>query len=58
LIPALIKDGLLAEIDFANVPNFKNITANFRDLAIDPGNRHSILVPMAHRFVGAHRSRQ
>ncbi len=42
LISPLIKDGLLAEIDFANVPNFKNISANFRDLAIDPGNQHSI----------------
>ncbi|MDS4030404.1 MAG: spermidine/putrescine ABC transporter substrate-binding protein [Candidatus Competibacter sp.] len=42
LIPSLIKDGLLAEIDYANVPNFKNIAANFRDLAIDPGNRYSI----------------
>lgn len=42
LISPLVKDGLLAEIDFANVPNFKNISANFRDLAFDPGNRHSI----------------
>ena len=44
LIQPLIKDGLLAEIDFANVPNFKNISANFRDLAFDPGNRHSVSV--------------
>jgi spermidine/putrescine transport system substrate-binding protein len=42
LIPPLVKDGLLAEIDYANVTNFKNIAANFRDLAIDPGNRHSV----------------
>lgn len=42
LIQPLVKDGLLAEIDFANVPNFKNISANFRDLAFDPGNRHSV----------------
>ncbi len=42
LISPLVKDGLLAEIDFAKVPNFKNISANFRDLAIDPGNRHSV----------------
>lgn len=41
-IPSLSKDGLLAKFDFANVPNFKNIAANFRDLAIDPGNRHSV----------------
>jgi spermidine/putrescine transport system substrate-binding protein len=42
LIPPLTADGLLAEIDFQNVPNFKNISANFRDLAYDPGNRHSV----------------
>ena len=38
----LIEDGMLAEIDYTNVPNFKNISANFRDLAYDPGNKHSI----------------
>jgi spermidine/putrescine transport system substrate-binding protein len=42
LIPPLVDDGLLAAIDFAYVPNFKYISANFRDLALDPGNRHSI----------------
>ncbi len=42
LIPSLVADGLLAEIDYGNVPNFKNISANFRDLAYDPGNIHSI----------------
>ncbi len=43
VIPALIREGRLAEIDYRNVPNFKNISANFRDLAYDPGNRHSII---------------
>lgn len=42
LIPALVADNLLAKIDYRNVPNFKNISANFRDLAFDPGNQHSI----------------
>ncbi|MDG4597767.1 MAG: spermidine/putrescine ABC transporter substrate-binding protein [Candidatus Contendobacter sp.] len=42
LIQPLVKDGLLAKIDFAKVPNFKNVSANFRDLAFDPGNRHSV----------------
>ncbi len=41
-IPQLVADGLLAEIDHQSVPNFKNISANFRDLAYDPGNKHSI----------------
>ncbi len=42
-IPALLADGLLAEIDYRNVPNFKDVSANFRDLAYDPGNKHSIV---------------
>ncbi len=42
LFPALIKEQLLAEINLSRVPNFKNISANFRDLAIDPGNRYSV----------------
>jgi spermidine/putrescine transport system substrate-binding protein len=42
LLPMMVASGLLAEIDHANVPNLKNISANFRDLAFDPGNRHSV----------------
>jgi spermidine/putrescine transport system substrate-binding protein len=42
LLPGLVGDGLLAEIDYRNVPNSKNISANFRDLVSDPGNRHNI----------------
>jgi len=42
LIPPLAADGLLTEINYQNVPNFKNISPNFRDLAFDPGNVHSI----------------
>lgn len=42
LFPGLIKEHLLAEINFTNVPNFKSISANFRDFAIDPGNRFSV----------------
>lgn len=41
-IPDLIAEGLLAEIDYRHLPNFKNISANFRDLAYDPGNKYSI----------------
>jgi len=41
-IPLLVADGLLAKIDYRNVPNFDNISANFRDLAYDPDNRHSV----------------
>jgi len=42
LIPGSVSDGMLAEINYQNVPNFKNISANFRDLVYDPGNRHSV----------------
>ena len=42
-IPNLIARNLLAEIDYQNVPNLKNVAADFRDLAFDPGNRHSVL---------------
>ena len=42
LIPSLLADGMLAEIDYHHVANFKNISANFRDLAYDPGNKHTI----------------
>lgn len=42
LVHPLVKEGLLAPINMSNIPNFKNISPNFRDLAFDPGNRHSI----------------
>ncbi len=41
-IPSLVSEGLLARIDYRNVPNFNHISANFRDLAYDPGNKHTI----------------
>lgn len=41
-IPGLVAADLLAEIDYRNVPNFRHVSANFRDLAFDPGNRYSV----------------
>lgn len=41
-IPGLAAAGLLAEIDYRRVPNFRHVSANFRDLAFDPGNRYSV----------------
>jgi spermidine/putrescine transport system substrate-binding protein len=41
-IPLAIKDGLLAELNYANILNFKNISPNFRDLSYDPDNRYSV----------------
>jgi len=41
-VPGLVAANRLAEIDFRQVPNFRNISANFRDLATDPGNRYTV----------------
>ncbi|NTW36270.1 MAG: extracellular solute-binding protein, partial [Syntrophobacteraceae bacterium] len=41
-VPQMVSSGFLAPINYQNVPNFKNIQANFRDLAYDPGNKFSI----------------
>lgn len=42
LIPQLIQEKLLAELNHGHLLNIKNIAANFRDLAHDPGNRYSV----------------
>jgi spermidine/putrescine transport system substrate-binding protein len=42
LIPGLVAERLLAEIDFRNVPNFKNVSPSFRGMVTDPDNRHSV----------------
>jgi spermidine/putrescine transport system substrate-binding protein len=41
-LASLAAEGLLAEIHYDQVPNFKNISANFRDLAFDPDNKYSV----------------
>jgi len=41
-IPNMANDSLLAELNYENIQNFKNISPNFRDLIYDPGNRYSI----------------
>ncbi len=41
-IPRLVADNLLFQIDYRNVPNFRHVSANFRDLAFDPGNLYSV----------------
>lgn len=41
-MPQLIEEGLLKPINYQHVPNFKYISANFRDLVFDPGNKYSI----------------
>jgi len=41
-IPQMAMENLLKPIDYHNIPNFKYVSANFRDLVFDPGNRYSI----------------
>ena len=41
-IPLLKQEGLLANLNQRNLPNLKNISANFRELAYDPNNNYSI----------------
>lgn len=43
-IPRAVAEGLLAELDFQQIPNFRNLGPNFRDLAYDPENRYSIMI--------------
>lgn len=42
LIPTVVADGLLAELDYQNIVNFRYISPNFRDLTYDPENKYSI----------------
>jgi len=41
-IPQMDEDDLLKPLDYRNIPNFKHVSANFRDLVFDPGNVYSI----------------
>ncbi len=41
-IPQMMEENLLKPIDYRQIPNFKNVSANFRDLVFDPGNQYSI----------------
>ena len=41
-VEALIKDGALAEIDWAKVPNIKNIGADFQHQSHDPDQKYTV----------------
>jgi spermidine/putrescine transport system substrate-binding protein len=41
-IPQMVREHLLARINYQNVTNFKNISPNFRGLVYDPDNEYSI----------------
>jgi spermidine/putrescine-binding protein len=42
MIRPLAEEGLLLPLNLSNIPNFRNVSSNFRDLAFDPRNRHSV----------------
>jgi spermidine/putrescine transport system substrate-binding protein len=43
-VPIAAEQGLLAELPLDTIPNFRNLEANFRNLAYDPENRYSIMI--------------
>lgn len=42
MISKMISEKFLAKLDFENIPNFKNIFANFKNLEYDPKNLYSV----------------
>lgn len=42
IIPLMIREGLLQELDLTQLPNLKNIDKGYLDLPFDPGNKYSI----------------
>ena len=42
MIERLTKEGLLAELDLGNIPNFENVLPSLRDPSYDPGNKYSV----------------
>lgn len=42
MISKMIKEGMLQELDFENIPNFSYIMDNFRNMAYDPENAYTV----------------
>jgi spermidine/putrescine transport system permease protein len=42
VVESLIKQGRLAELDHANIPNLKNLDPKFANMSHDPGNKFSV----------------
>ena len=42
MIERMISEGMLAELDFSNIPNYEYIVEQFRDQYYDPDNRYSV----------------
>ena len=50
MIERMIAEGMLAELDFSNIPNYEYIVDQFRNQYYDPENRYS--VPYTYGMVG------
>ena len=50
MIERMISEGMLAELDFSNIPNYEYIVEQFRNQYYDPDNRYS--VPYTYGMVG------
>lgn len=50
MVEILIKEGLLAEMDYKNIPNIKYFDPRFRNMDYDPQSKYS--VPYAYGFTG------
>ena len=42
MIAKLIEEDMLAELDFSNIPNYKNIMEKYRGLYYDPENKYTV----------------
>ena len=42
IVPLMIRQGLLQEMDHAQLPNMKNLDAGWLDKSFDPGNKYSL----------------
>lgn len=42
MIEKMIDEGMLQKLDFNNIPNYKYVNANYRDLFFDPDNEYSV----------------
>lgn len=42
MVAKMREEGMLAELDLSNIPNFAQIDADYTDQAYDPGNRYSV----------------
>lgn len=42
MISKLIEEDMLLEIDFDNIPNYKNIMDDYKNLSFDPDNKYSV----------------